>query len=141
MAAGYHQLGTLAQLRGDYNEADTRYRQALDIKERLGDQPGIATTYSALGALAAELNDPAAAVTWNTRALAIRQRLQIPDGVISLRRLDELREALSRADFDSAALSALADSDLPNLHQLIDEFRNQVAALDDDPSTGDSAGA
>ena len=53
MATSYHQLGILAQLRGDYDEATRQYQRALDIFERLGDQAGMATTYSQLGILEA----------------------------------------------------------------------------------------
>ena len=49
MAARYHQLGMLAQLRGDYDAAEPLYRQSLEIRERIGDQAGSpsATTSSA----------------------------------------------------------------------------------------------
>ena len=37
--AWIHQLGLLAQYRGDYDEATRQYQRSLDIKERLGNQP------------------------------------------------------------------------------------------------------
>ena len=36
MASTYRQLGVLAQDRGDYDAAESFYRQALEIIERLG---------------------------------------------------------------------------------------------------------
>ncbi|MGI5241655.1 tetratricopeptide repeat protein [Dactylosporangium sp. CA-139066] len=45
----YHQLGMLAQNRGDYAEAERRYRQSWDIDEQLGDQAGVASSYGELG--------------------------------------------------------------------------------------------
>jgi len=51
-AAHIHQLGILAQLRGDYETAEERYTQSLQIKERLGNQAGLATGYHQLGMLA-----------------------------------------------------------------------------------------
>jgi hypothetical protein len=52
MASTCHQLGNLAYLRGDYDEAARQHQRALDISERLGDPAGMATTYSQVGVLA-----------------------------------------------------------------------------------------
>jgi Tetratricopeptide repeat len=54
MATSYHQLGILAQHRGNYQQAEHRYTQSLTIDERLGHQAGTATSYSNLGNLASE---------------------------------------------------------------------------------------
>ena len=51
MAAGYHQLGMLAQDRGDYDAAGPLYRRSLEIDERIGDQAGVVTSYGALAGL------------------------------------------------------------------------------------------
>ena len=59
MATSYHNLGILAQDRGDYDEAARQYQRALDINERLGNQAGMATSYRQLGILA----QPAATTT------------------------------------------------------------------------------
>ena len=52
MASSYHQLGILAQDRGDYDTAEPLYRRSLDINERIGDQAGMASSYHQLGILA-----------------------------------------------------------------------------------------
>ncbi len=44
-AAALHQLGNIAYLQGDYEEARRLYSESLAIKERLGDQGGRATTH------------------------------------------------------------------------------------------------
>ena len=54
MANSYHNLGTLAQERGDHDQAERQYQRSLDIKERIGDQVGMANSISALGVLDAE---------------------------------------------------------------------------------------
>ena len=54
MANSYGELGNLARLRGDYDEAARHYQRALDIRERLSDQAGMATGYSQLGNLEKE---------------------------------------------------------------------------------------
>ena len=49
MASSYHQLGMLAQIREDFDEAARQYQRALDINERLGNQTGLANSYHNLG--------------------------------------------------------------------------------------------
>jgi hypothetical protein len=51
MSNSYGRLGMLAQDRWDYDAAESLYRRALEISERIGDQAGIATAYDALGGL------------------------------------------------------------------------------------------
>ena len=68
MASSYHQLGILAQDRGDYEEAARQYQRSFGINERLGNQVGMATSYSQLGILGADHHAPAAAViAWHVR--------------------------------------------------------------------------
>ena len=57
MAMGHHNLGLLAHDRGDYDEAGRQYQRALEIKERLGNQAGMANTYHQLGVLAQDHGD------------------------------------------------------------------------------------
>jgi tetratricopeptide (TPR) repeat protein len=75
VATGYHQLGLLAQLRGDYDEAARQYQRSLDIKERLGDQPGMADSYGQLGILAQDRGDYDEAARQYQRSLDISERL------------------------------------------------------------------
>jgi tetratricopeptide (TPR) repeat protein len=51
------QLGNLAYLRGDYDEAARHSQQALDMNERLGNQTGTAAGYHQLGMLAQRSGD------------------------------------------------------------------------------------
>ena len=51
MASTLHELGNLAYLRGDYNEAERLYRESLEIKKHLGDKAGLATTLAQLALL------------------------------------------------------------------------------------------
>jgi hypothetical protein len=81
-------LGILAQDRGGYDEAARQCQRFLDISERLGDQVGIASSYSTFAALERQRGGPASAVvTWHVRALAIKLRLGIPRAVFDLERL------------------------------------------------------
>lgn len=74
-AAWSYQLGILAHRRGDYDEAERRYQQALDIDERLGNQAGIATSYHQLGILAHDRGDYPKAERRYQQALDINERL------------------------------------------------------------------
>jgi tetratricopeptide (TPR) repeat protein len=56
-AAFIHQLGIIAQARGDYTEAERRYHQALTINEELGNRAGVASGYGQLGRLAYDRGD------------------------------------------------------------------------------------
>ena len=99
MATGYGQLGALAQDRGDYEEAERRYRQALDINERLGNQAGIATSYAALGNLSWERSLSDKAIAWHVRALGIRLGIGAPQVLNNLRALSEYRDQLGTKQF------------------------------------------
>jgi Tetratricopeptide repeat len=70
-AAAYtHQLGMIAQLRGNYAQAEQRYQASLAIVEELGDRAGIASTTSQLGVLRTVQGRPAEGVRHNVSALA-----------------------------------------------------------------------
>jgi len=111
MAASYHNLGVLAQDRGDYDQAERQYQRALDIKERLGDPASMAASISQLGILEAERGaPPAAVITRHVRALAIRLRLGIPQAMIDLRRLAACRDDLGQEQFTALLTQATGDT-------------------------------
>ncbi|MGH8885229.1 MAG: tetratricopeptide repeat protein, partial [Egibacteraceae bacterium] len=74
-AAFAHQLGILAQARGDYETAEARYRQSLEINERLGNQAGMATSYGQLGILAQARGNYETAEARYRQSLEIKERL------------------------------------------------------------------
>ncbi|MET8847500.1 tetratricopeptide repeat protein [Amycolatopsis sp. NPDC004625] len=74
-APWHHQLGILAQLRGDYAEAERRYDQALAIKEEHGDRAGVANGYHQIGMIAQRRGEYAEAERRYTESLAIREEL------------------------------------------------------------------
>jgi tetratricopeptide (TPR) repeat protein len=74
-SAYIHQLGILAQVCGDYEEAARQYQRSLDIKERLGDQAGMADSYHQLGMLAQVRGDYDEAARQYQRSLDIEERL------------------------------------------------------------------
>ncbi|MFC9356448.1 tetratricopeptide repeat protein [Rhodococcus sp. NPDC057014] len=74
-AVGYHQLGILAQDRGDYGEADRQYARSLAIFEELGDRAGMARGYHQLGRIAQDRGDYGEADRQYARSLAIFEEL------------------------------------------------------------------
>ena len=74
-AAWIHQLGILAQDRGDYDEAARQQQRALAVKEQLGDQAAVARSYHQLGIAAQKRGDYDEAARQYQRALDIFERL------------------------------------------------------------------
>ncbi|MEU4472417.1 tetratricopeptide repeat protein, partial [Micromonospora sp. NPDC023888] len=83
VAASYHQLGILAQDRGDYAEAERRYRQSLAISEELGNRAGVAASYHQLGILAQDRGDYAEAERRYRQSLSIDEELGNRTGTAS----------------------------------------------------------
>jgi tetratricopeptide (TPR) repeat protein len=80
-AVARHQLGTLAELRGDYDAAETHYRISLAISEELGDRPGVGNTHHQLGMLAQHRGDYATAETHYRNSLDIDKELEDRAGI------------------------------------------------------------
>ena len=74
-AATEHELGFLAQLRGDYDAAEPLYRRSLEISEQLGDQAKMASSYHHLGMLAYLRGDYDTADSLYRRSLDIFERI------------------------------------------------------------------
>src|SRR5205823_5942160 len=71
----YHNLGMTAQDRGRLEEAEDWYRQALTIKEELGNRPSLALTYGQLGNTARDRGRLDEAEEWYRKALTIFEDL------------------------------------------------------------------
>ena len=107
MAGSYHQLGMLAQDRGDYDEAARQYQRSLDISERLGDQAGMATSYHQLGMLAQDRGDYDEAARQYQRSLDINERLGDQAGMAaSYHQLGILAQAAGTTTRPPASTSA-----------------------------------
>ena len=83
LAVAYHQLGIVAQLRGDLDTAEGWYKRSLAIREGLGNRPGMASTYYQLGSVAQLRGHLDTAEGWYRRALAIREKLGDRPGMAS----------------------------------------------------------
>jgi tetratricopeptide (TPR) repeat protein len=69
--------------RGDHEEAARQYQRSLDVKERLGDQAGMASGYHQLGVLAQDRGDHEEAARQYQRSLDIKERLGNQAGMAS----------------------------------------------------------
>ena len=114
-------LGILAQVRGDYDSAEPLYRRALDIRERIGDQAGIATSYAALGILSETAGKLDEAVAYCVSALAIRLRIGTATAR-DVQPLTGLRRQLGRDRFRAAAVaSGLDEESAASLMTMLDQ--------------------
>ncbi|MGH4020193.1 MAG: tetratricopeptide repeat protein, partial [Pseudonocardiaceae bacterium] len=109
-AALTHQLGIIAQERGDYPQAEQRYHASLTINEELGNRAGIATTTSQLGVLRTEQGRPSEGVPYNISALAIRLELKSPEVSTDLFWLGRQRQEVGEEGF-MRVLGDLLDAD------------------------------
>lgn len=101
LATTYHQLGIVAQRRGELDVAEQWYQRALTITEELGDRPAMASTYHQLGMVAGKRGDLDVAGRWHHRALTIGKELgDRPGMAISYHQLGTV--AVEREDFDAA---------------------------------------
>ncbi len=82
-AALTRQLGIIAQLRGDYPQAEQRYHDSLTINEELGNRAGIATTYHQLGIIAQLRGDYPQAEQRYHDSLTINEELGNRAGIAS----------------------------------------------------------
>ncbi|MGI5398387.1 tetratricopeptide repeat protein [Streptomyces sp. CA-135486] len=80
-AAYIHQLGLIAQLRGEYGQAEEHYRAALSISEELGDRSGIAGVYHQLGMIAQLRGEYGQAEEHYRAALSISEELGDRSGI------------------------------------------------------------
>ena len=100
-AAWHHNLGVLAQARGDYDTAHNLYQQALAIFEELGNRAGMATTYHQLGVLAQARGDYDTAHNLYEQSLRIEEELGNRAGMATTYgQLGVLAQA--RGDYDTA---------------------------------------
>jgi hypothetical protein len=106
----YHQLGNLAQDRGDYDTAEQHHQAALTIFEELGNRAGAAATLSQLGTLRTDQGRAADAVGYQVQSLAIHAELGLADDGHDLRMLREQRTALGDEQFQRI-LQTLLDTD------------------------------
>jgi tetratricopeptide (TPR) repeat protein len=121
MSTSYHQLGILAELRGDYDTAEPLYRQSLELDERLGDQAGVATSYAVLGGLSEAAGNLDQAVAYRVGALAIRLRIGTATGG-DVQPLAGLRRRLGRDRFRAAVVaSGLGEESAASLMEMLDQ--------------------
>jgi tetratricopeptide (TPR) repeat protein len=100
-AAFSHQLGVVAQNRGDYDDALLWYRRSLEIEEELGNRAGMADSYHQLGNVSYLRGDYDGALLWYRRSLEIKEELGNRAGMAnSYGQFGNL--AMERGDYDDS---------------------------------------
>lgn len=85
MASDYGNLGILAQTRGNLEQAEEYYTQALALNKELGRKEGMANQYANLGILAKTRgNVPAARAYWQ-QSVDLFQQIGMPHMVEKVR--------------------------------------------------------
>jgi len=90
IAGSLLQLGRLAQIQGDPDEARSLYQQSLDITRKLGNQSRIACSLHQLGQLAKKNGDKTEATRLFREALTIFEKLRSPNAEIARRSLERV---------------------------------------------------
>jgi tetratricopeptide (TPR) repeat protein len=109
----YHQLGMIVQERGQYDRAEARYRQALEIFERLGHPPLLVDTLAQMGLLRRDQARPGEAVAWLGRAMFIAANYQMRVTGQILVNLARLMGAMGEETFTAAWQEAFPDQAPP----------------------------
>ena len=124
MATGYHQLGTLAHARGDYDEAASHYQRGLDVNERLGNEAGAARGYSQLGNLEADRGgQPTAVIAWAVKAMLTWFQLGVLPVVDNVSRLCDCRREMGGEAFADALLHIAGNTEATEMITfLLDQF-------------------
>lgn len=103
VAVALHQLGVMAQRRGDLSEAEHLYAESLDIERRVGNQGGMAQTLHQLGNVAYLREDLPEAERFYNKSLDIERQLGNQQGIAqTLGQLGIL--AADRGDYTRAEL-------------------------------------
>src|SRR5262245_41748716 len=121
MARSYHNLGMVAQDRGDYEAALDWYRRSLAIKEELGNRAGMAISMSQTGILLTETGRPADGVAYNLRALLLSLDMQLPQARIDIRWLGRQQARLGQEPFLELTRHHLDDDSLAALLQILSQ--------------------
>ncbi|MFV0457806.1 MAG: CHAT domain-containing protein [Actinomycetales bacterium] len=110
-ASWYHQLGILAQARGDYDTAEQRITDAYGLFVRVGAMRNAATAARVLAELAQERGSgPVNAIGWWAAAIAASSAVSDGEGLAgALDRLDELTQGLPESEVVAAAGERVAE--------------------------------
>lgn len=101
LATSFHQLGMVAQVRGDLAGAEDWYRRALAYRERHGNQGGVAASYHQLGTVAQDRGHMNEAEDWYRKSLTIKEELgNRPTMALTQHQLGMI--AQDRGDLDEA---------------------------------------
>ena len=117
MASSYHQLGSVDQERGDYDEALKWYRKSLAILEELGNRAGMASSYGQIASLLTSTGKVEEAIPLTLECLMIFAALKAPQVGIAVRQLANQEEILGTEAFRLVVVNALGEENADQLLQ------------------------
>ena len=120
----------MTYLQGDYVEARQLYEQSLEIKERLGDQGGKASSLGQLGIIAYEKGDLKRALALTIQTFLLLDALHAPARATALRMLAGIRKRMDEDTFMGHWRALAGERPLPGLPQQ-DPESTFFAALND----------
>jgi tetratricopeptide (TPR) repeat protein len=87
-------------LRGEYDKAEKLYRESLDIKKKIGDTAGVASSIGQLGRIHEEKGNYKEAMEHYIISLSIFLKIGSPDAEIVIDYLKRLRKTIGKKQFD-----------------------------------------
>jgi len=118
----FHQLGILAQNRGDLDEALAQYRRSLAIKEALGNRAGMAGSCCGIGAIFTETGKPEDGLDLNLRSLAIYSEIGSPDVRFNWYWLTRQRTALGERRFVDILRQHLDEESVNSVLEMLEAY-------------------
>ncbi len=141
LANVYHYLGSIAQRRGQLNDAEDWYRKALAIQEDLGTRAGMSASYHQLGIVAQERRLFDEADDWFRKSLAIAEDLGSKDrmmGAYHQRGMAAQQQGRLDAAEDSYRKAAAIARELGNTNVMAMTY-HQLGSLAEDRGRLDEA--
>lgn len=131
-------LAWLAERTGEWGEAVTRHRQALDERQILGDRPGACASMIGLASVLLAIGDRRGSADANDQALALAMELHHPEFHA---RVQLLRGAMARRSGDREGAGRLlmqAQAEERDLHNLEGELEAAIEGMELSIDAGDS---
>lgn len=92
MAGTYNNIGLIYYNKGDYDRAMEYYNKSLNIKERIGDEPGMASTYYNIFLIYETKGNINKAIYYLEKCVEIECRIGHPDCEEDKKELEELKK-------------------------------------------------
>jgi tetratricopeptide (TPR) repeat protein len=97
-----HNIGIIYQAKGDYNQALKKCEKALEIRIKIGDIPGKASSFSQLGMLYFETKNYNKALIFFIKAFLVFSELGSPNANLAISDILKVKEMIPLEQFNEA---------------------------------------